>query len=356
MARCLSQPWAPTHGTTTRMEYDFAVEARNSTTVQVLVAPDYRGGELDWYAFDAAAPTAGDPTADEPAEIDITVLPTPVRFRGMPAPRWWEMEENEVDLGAIDAAPSDLARMALLEFALLFGNDFYAVPIQLAVGTLTQLSSVVVTDTFGARILIGHSSTPTARRSGERWTMFTLGTTGTVVDMLLLAPGAAERLEGQPLEEVRLMRDEMSNLAWAVEYCVEGEAGGSVSRVEEDARLAPEAAAVPPAGTPLRYRLGTSVPRHWFPLVPVNTDAGDLTLEVRRMGDAGPPPRGRLLPPLGRRFDERELPREGLRIMRRAASARWVGGQSIAFVRRERRVGRGEGSSGLHFDVVQPEE
>src|SRR3712207_8586377 len=46
------------------------------------------------------------------------------------------------------------ARMALLEFGFLFGNDFYAVPIQLPIGSLTSLASVVVTDTFGARILI----------------------------------------------------------------------------------------------------------------------------------------------------------------------------------------------------------
>jgi hypothetical protein len=275
----------------------------------------------------------------------------------MPAPRWWQLEENEFDLGAIDASPSDLARMALLEFTLLFGNDFYAVPIQLPVGTVTQLSSVIVTDSFGARILIRPSAPPAARQAGQRWTMFTHGTpAGTVADILMLTPGIAERLEGQPLEEVRMLRDEMANLAWAVEHQVEGEAGGSISRDEEDARLTPEPPPTPPEGAPLRYRLGTTVPRHWFPLVPVDKGTGELALEVQRMGDGGPSPRGRLLPPLGRRFDENELPRSGLRLTRRATTARWIGGESVAFVRRQRRVGRGEGSSGLRFDVVEPEE
>ena len=148
----------------------------------------------------------------------------------------------------------------------------------------------------------------------------------------------------------------MANLAWAIEERVEGEAGDSVSRSEEHSRLAPETGPPPPQETPMRYRLGTSVPRHWFPLVPIDVGAGELALEVRRMGDGGPEPRGRLLAPLGRRFDERELPREGVRLRRRAASVRWIGGQAVAFVRRERRVGRGEGSSGLTFDVVAPEE
>ena len=150
-----------------RMEYDFAVQATGAAATQRLHAPDYRGGELEWWAFDADAPSAGEPGAAPADELELTVLPTPVRFRGMPAPRWWEMEENEVDLGAIDAAPSDLARMALLEFGLLFGNDFYAVPVQLPVGTLTTLRAVVVTDTFGARILIRPTAAPAARRAGH---------------------------------------------------------------------------------------------------------------------------------------------------------------------------------------------
>ena len=34
---------------------------------------------------------------------------------------------------SIDAGPSDVARMALLEFALVYGNDFFAMPLRLPV-------------------------------------------------------------------------------------------------------------------------------------------------------------------------------------------------------------------------------
>ena len=59
---------------------------------------------------------------DAAETVATTVLPTAVRFNGMPAARWWELEDAQVDLGAVDAAPSDLARLALLEFALVFGT------------------------------------------------------------------------------------------------------------------------------------------------------------------------------------------------------------------------------------------
>ena len=36
----------------------------------------------------------------------------------MPAARFWEFEDAQVDFGSVDAGPTDLARMLLVEFAL----------------------------------------------------------------------------------------------------------------------------------------------------------------------------------------------------------------------------------------------
>ena len=79
----------------------------------------------------------------------------------MPNARWWEFEDETMDLGAADAGPSDVARLALLEFGLVYGNDFFAIPLQLPIGTLTRITSLVVTDTFGMRLEIE----PAAQRS-----------------------------------------------------------------------------------------------------------------------------------------------------------------------------------------------
>ncbi len=65
-----------------------------------------------------------------------TTIPAPVTYRGMPAARFWEFEDARVDFGAVDAAPQDLARMLLVEFAITYGNDWFVMPIDLDVGSL----------------------------------------------------------------------------------------------------------------------------------------------------------------------------------------------------------------------------
>ena len=69
-----------------------------------LDAPEYPGGHLDWYSFDvagAAAPELGAAGALRPHAA--RVLPTPARFAGQAASRWWQVEDAAVwfgDLGS----------------------------------------------------------------------------------------------------------------------------------------------------------------------------------------------------------------------------------------------------------------
>ncbi|MEV5434158.1 hypothetical protein [Streptomyces sp. NPDC052701] len=52
-----------------------------------------------------------------------TVFPAPLRFPGMAARRYREFEDARVDLGGVEAAPPDLARMLAAEFATVYGNE-----------------------------------------------------------------------------------------------------------------------------------------------------------------------------------------------------------------------------------------
>ena len=120
-----------------------------------------------------------------------------------------------------------------------------------------------MTDTFGMRLRVEPAAQAGAR-AADRWTMFTLTerepgqAPGGVADLLFLAPVAAQPLTGEPVEDVLMLRDEMANLAWAIERAREGEAGGRIEAIEEWTRQAPELS--PPAAQPqLRYLLGTSV-------------------------------------------------------------------------------------------------
>ena len=42
----------------------------------------------------------------------------------------------------------------MLEFAIFDGNDWFVVPLDLPVGSICRISSVIVTDTFGVRTMI----------------------------------------------------------------------------------------------------------------------------------------------------------------------------------------------------------
>ena len=63
---------------------------------------------------------------------------------------------------------------------------------------------------------------------------------------------------------------------------------------------------------------------------------------------------GRILNPDVNRLGifEEEVPREGVRVTRSYQATRWHDGSTHLWVGRRKRVGRGEGSSGLRFDTL----
>jgi hypothetical protein len=352
-----------------RLGYSFALSAPTSQGEVVLEALDYRGGGLDWHDFAQRHGTGVPVSGPAWTSLVRTVVPTPLRFNGMPADRWWQFEDANLDLGRVDASASDLARLLLLEYALIYGGDFYTAPIELPVGSICTTRSLVVTDTFGVRTRVLPSGRSRAGGSSG-WRMYALSPHGTAptstdddANLFLLPPAVGQHLTGTTIEEVLLLRDEMANLVWAVERSVESGSGAARDRAEEYHRTSSassspgeEEAHEPQAGAPLTYRLATSVPDYWFPLVPVSLGAGRGTrLKLGRMAaPSGSPPEpfGELLQLGGQLLHEEEVPREGAKLVRTWHSARWIDGSTHVWVGRRRSVGRGEGSSGLRFDTV----
>jgi hypothetical protein len=351
-----------------RMEYAFSVGTRLAEGEQVLTAQEYYEGHLDWYAFDAnAAVTLGGTADDALSEVTRTAIPAPVSFRGMPAARFWEFEDAQVDFGAVDAGPTDLTRMLLVEFALTYGNDWFVIPIELEVGSLYRTRSLVITDTFGVRTLVKPASELAAPHS--RWRMFQhsyqrgSGIKTPVPNLLFLPPSLIKGLESRPIEEVLFLRDEMANLAWAVERLVESPAEQPLNRFEtyldQKRRRGPEAPPAPETeGGPLRYRLTTEVPDYWVPLMPVRTENG---LRLRRGAVLRTDGSRETVHAMGRILEsgqelalhEEEVPREGIRVTCHYEATRWIDGSTHLWIGRRKRIGRGEGSSGLRFDTVE---
>ncbi len=238
-----------------RLEYSFDVAAAGPTGETVLRAEGYDGNRLDWCDLDVTPGETLDAVASDATTETIvrTLLPAPATFAGMPSARWWEMEDSRISFGRITAERPDLARMLLVEFASVYGNDHFVVPIDVPVGSLVRVDSVVVTDTFGERFLIEPASAP------ARWGLYRPSRPdGGSEAVLVVLPTVVDTLHSRPIEETVLLRDEMANLVWGVESTVASAAGRPVDRLSEAARAA--TAVAPPAGS-ARARLPAPVGR-----------------------------------------------------------------------------------------------
>ena len=351
-----------------RMEYAFSVSARFTEGERALTAREYFEGHLDWYSFDVDPELKlGGATDNSFQPITRTAIPAPVSFGGMPTARFWEFEDAQVDFGSVDAGPTDLARMLLIEFALTYGNDWFVIPVELDVGSLFRSRSLVITDTFGVRTLIKPSSELAAPHS--MWRMFQhshlrrSGVRDPASNLFFLTPSLLSGLESRPIEEVLFLRDEMANMAWGVERIVESATEQPLNRFEQERQVTPSTPPEQSADNKLIYRLATEVPNNWIPMLPVKTSTG-LRLQrgkVRKVSGASEfiPAQGRILNPdvtsqKGLKIFEEEIPREGVRITRHYQLTRWQDGSTHLWIGRRKKVGTGEGSSGLRFDILDP--
>ncbi|MET0333328.1 MAG: hypothetical protein ABW190_03580 [Rhizobacter sp.] len=355
--------WDPT-----RLEYGFTVSARLSATPTdefSFTAGEYDEGHLDWSAFDFDGEVNLGTTGDQANTTLVeTTVPAPVSFRGSPAARFWEMEDAQLAYGLVATGPADLAQLMMVEYASTYGNDWFVVPLTLPVGSVTRVESLVVTDSFGVKLLvrpIGHPSLPTANWS--MWQHAFIRRAGAdrmprpISNLFFLPPAAGRVLDGPALEDVLFMRDEMANTAWAIERRIE-------SPIEQGTRrdtAAPAPAPQPGSNELPRYRLASEVPDHWVPLLPVQTRGADgrVVSRLRRgavlqtNGDAPV-----LQPALGRILNaadpfevhDEEIPREGLQLTLGRRLVRWTDGSTCVWTAYRRRIGRGEGASGLRFD------
>jgi hypothetical protein len=385
-ARTFSEPdeedaWEPP-----RMEYQFACSAPVGEGEKVLVAEEYLGGHLDWHAVDVD-PAAGtlDPHGENPADlpggVTSTVLPSPVAFDGMPNARWWAFEDRRTNLGQVDAATTDVAKLLYLEFALVFSNDWFVLPCTLEAGSVATVRGMAVTNVFGERTWVEPAGSG-QDDDWQRWSMFNLSVRGvddTQADhSLLLLPTVPKAQESDPVEEVLLVHDEMANMAWAVEQTVQlpdgssrpgAEAGLETRAYFERLRGGP---VVPPPFTTearTRYAAMTQVPEQWIPLIAVHVPGSDRQIQLQRAalprfidGDRGTEtgivrPRTALMRPgldgLNRApyfLNEEEVPRAGARVTQSWQRTRWRDGSVFLWLGARKGTGRLSGGSGLAFD------
>jgi hypothetical protein len=310
----------------------------------VLTVPEHAEGTLDWFSFEGGGAPIGAPGVAETRQRHR--LPGPLAFAGMPNPRFWTFEDPSVQFDALallgdpEHPPSPAASM-VLDFALGYSDDWFLIPIALDAWSTFEPIQVLITDAFGDVFQ--------AARPAGRWNLFRLDdpTAPAGLSPLFLHAPPAAPLEGAPIEETHFLRDELANVAWAVERVVPHPLGHG--------REQPTTA--PPENPPLERGLTwtfapPSPPPCWFPLIP--RSVGRLTLG-RLWSAPDVRPAGEILRELdqaGRRLHQEEVPLAGVQITRRWQVARGRGGGLHFWLGRAKTPRRTDVAPGLRFDVV----
>lgn len=380
--RLIDQPLKPEENAwiPSRLEYQFGCSAPDGTRRKDLTASEYYQGDLDWYALDLGPESETPSSRPEVFTASTTTfVPTAVEFNGMANTRWWSFEDRRVNFGGIRPDTTDLAKLLLMEFGLLFANDWCVVPVPLQAGAVAEVLGLAVTNVFGERFWIEPAG-QSPEHTWQRWNAFTLSHTAPTRRSdraLLMLPTAPKVQEGAPLEEVTMIRDEMANMVWGIELTVplphgEGRSGGSAAAETTRFfdRVLRRPFPVPPLENEARvhYELMNTVPEHWIPFIPVHVPGDIRRIQLQRASllrdvDGDPAhtmkikPRTSLLregldlaTPRTYFVHEEEVPRAGVRVKQTYQRTRWTDGRIVVWFGAAKKAGRGEGSSGLAFD------
>lgn len=377
-----------------QLEYRFACSAPKKGAEQIFTAEQYYHGHLDWYNLniDRSADSLGEVEAQEQTQLEerltFSFFPTPVQFDGMPNTRWWAFEEGRTNFGDIKPDTTDLNKLLLIEFGLVYANDWFMLPFTLPAGSVALVRGLSLTNVFGEHLWIEPAGSG-SDEDWQRWNMYSLNIEGRddlPADLsLVLLPSVPKIQESPPVEEVFLIRDEMANMVWGIEQRVrlpDGtlkpgreaalELANHLGRIVEAEGAGQPEDAQAAAKAPIRYRIMSGVPENWIPFIPVHQPGSTREIQLQRAampriidGDTQDPekirPRTQLLrqgldqsEPRAYFLYEEEVPRAGTRIYKSFQRTRWYGGRVFNWWGIHKQTGRGEGSSGLAFDRLVP--
>jgi len=395
--------WQPSN-----LEYGFTCSMPNKGNEKntILNVKEYYHGHLDWYSFDIdlqddpggmSDPDPGDQEANVKTEV-LTVIPSEARFGGMPNNRWWEFEDGSTDFGSITAETTNIAKILLAEFALIYSNDWFIIPYTVPAGSISEVKGIVVTDTFGERTLV-ESAGQGDSNDWTSWTMFNLsktsnseGLTGKIDPRIYIPPVVNKVQESKPLESVTMLRDEMANMVWGVETIIPDLLGGGadgnaaaqvlknyLNNLERPDEKVPSDV---PEGVKLKYRLGNTVPENWTPFLPIHLPGENRAIKLQRasmprwfnkeftqtrpvtsviregMHHDESASEQLYVNSSGENQDfpyfvfEEEVPRSGVVIQSAWQRTRWYNGKIVCWYGRRKFASRGEGASGLTFDTI----
>lgn len=397
----------------------------------------YKGGRVSWYSVDYKCTETkkisisdildsiiehkknDGKTTPKSITRNVMSLPSMAHFAAAPNRRLWQMEDHKVFMGNSILKQSS-GNIAMMKYVTMFSNDWMLFPLDTELGKYIQLKSINIVDTFGDKIAITGNDRAgkkdTVRDTEERWQIFTNTTVNnpkeTHLDGLYYAPQLAATIEGKPIEEIRLLRDEMSNMVWGVEELVPDGCGSTIDATLYASKLTeyvdglyetnhpkPESQEImfSKGQNPVvknesqkatyKYVLQSTVPFNWIPFIPQRlkktNDAfllGGREMILRRgkmpcyiwheeKGDVKIDkipvrPMGSILrqgitfqqnkhteSPLI--FHEEAIQVTGIRIVKNYQRARWINGAAYNWLGIYNRLSKTNSTSGLEFDSLK---
>lgn len=400
-------------------ERDLCYEVKVAAGSSDYVGERYEGGRISWHTFDYKGTTKQQTTAPQ----NILSLPTLATYSGAPNKRLWEFEDRKVFMGNSVEQQSD-ANLVFMKFATMYGNDWMLIPLQTEIGKSISISQIEVKDTFGDTIIIKGTDRAGANDTEgdlqENWQVFTNSLQGTQdgssANNLFFAPQLATTLEGTPIEEVEMLRDEMANMVWGVETLVSDGCGGAfdgnlyateladyVNELYDEYRVKPvpktfafgqdgEVETKTEEGmerAAYKYVLQSTVPYNWIPFVPQHKGGtGDIfslggrEMILRRgkmacyvwdvnnkqqlelMRKAVRPLTSILRKGISRQskdkwrespllINEEAVQATGIKLVKNYQRTRWLNGRTYNWLGIYKVLAKTKGSSGLEFDVLK---
>ncbi|HYP09706.1 MAG TPA: hypothetical protein VER03_26010 [Bryobacteraceae bacterium] len=291
----------------------------------------HTGGQIDWHSVDANQPLT------QPATMQATnrILVNRMSYPGAPHPRWWQIEDHEVDIGGFPPDRSHFATMLLIDLIAAHSNDWFLFPIAASTGTAVTFHDAQVIDSFGDTWSL---QVPT------NWSLFAVE--GLKPSSLLVWPTVATPIHGPVLEDVVLGQDEDANVLWAVEQRVNGRDLPTAPRPSKELAAT---AAVSTDRKSYSYQPTSPMFPYWHPYT-VQEVAGRRRYVQGRLADLSQPspvlmpePRASVLydrhakpAEPAHQVEPATVPVNGLRLERRMMLARGADARPILWAQRRR--------------------
>lgn len=406
-------------------EADLCYTVETNVAGKQFTGDRYQGGRLSWYTFDYNDnQSAGQSQTSSSKSEQVLCLPTPASFAAAPNKRLWQMEDRKVFMGNSVEEPSE-ANSVVMRFATMYSNDWMLFPLKTEIGQYITIERIDVIDSFGQRhTMSGDCRAGNKEQLGEyeeQWQVFVNSTVGdakrTAINGLYYAQQLAATIEGKPVEEIKILRDEIANMVWGVENIVSDGCGGTLDANLYATQLETIVNERNKAGEPVRdpdtivfgqdsapevekaasnqaprakfsYSLQSSVPFNWIPFIPQRLATEDTKNSPFFMGGReiilrrgkmpcyifngnkfdlhAVRPKSSIMRPVVTRdkngnvlkeepmvIHEEAVQATGIRLTKNYQRARWIGGKTYQWLGVHKRQSRTEASSGLVFDKLK---